>query len=276
MDLLCYIRFRKWKRAIRSGFGGLAAALPVAMLAPSAGAAAPPVVNLTLAWDASPSPNVTNYSIYYGLSSGSYPNKVVAGNSTSVVISNLVVGTTYYFVATSVANNGLESAHSAEFAYAPVLPRVGARLQINVSATKQVTLSGTGPAGYAYDVLWSSNAMAWTRFTNVTVNASGTFALKDPAAATKPMSFYRLRQTSPANAAAVSAQFQVNVSPAGQVTLNGTGPAGYTYDAYWSSDTVTWTKFASLTVSAAGTFAVQDPTSATQPMRFYRLTPTSP
>jgi hypothetical protein len=70
---------------------------------------------VTVMWDASPGTNViTNYKIYYGAVSGTYTNWVSAGTATSVSISNLVGGLTYYFAATATDNYGLESDYSAE------------------------------------------------------------------------------------------------------------------------------------------------------------------
>jgi hypothetical protein len=79
----------------------------------SASNAAPQAV--TLAWDPSPGTNViANYKVYYGPASARYTNAVAAGTNTTVSISNLVNGATYYFAATSVDAFGLESDYSGE------------------------------------------------------------------------------------------------------------------------------------------------------------------
>ena len=57
--------------------------------------------DVTLAWDASPSPNVGGYRVHYGLSSGIYPNKVFVGNQTSYTLSGLKRGKTYYISVTA-------------------------------------------------------------------------------------------------------------------------------------------------------------------------------
>src|SRR5882672_373213 len=62
--------------------------------------AALPSGSVTLAWSPSPSPDVAGYNVYYGVASGIYTSKVFAGNTNSVTLSNLVAGTTYYFVVT--------------------------------------------------------------------------------------------------------------------------------------------------------------------------------
>jgi hypothetical protein len=70
---------------------------------------------VTLAWDPSPGTNIiANYNLYYGAASGTYTSSVSAGTATTVSISNLVEGTTYYFAATAVDTAGLESDYSTE------------------------------------------------------------------------------------------------------------------------------------------------------------------
>ena len=53
---------------------------------------------VTLAWDPSSGTNViAKYNLYYGVASATYTNVVTAGTNTTVSVSNLVAGTTYYF-----------------------------------------------------------------------------------------------------------------------------------------------------------------------------------
>jgi Fibronectin type III domain len=74
-----------------------------------------PTRSITLAWDASvPATNVAGYTIYYGVSPGSYTDQVEVGLTTTGVVSNLVAGTTYYFVVTAYSPAGLESDYSSE------------------------------------------------------------------------------------------------------------------------------------------------------------------
>lgn len=72
----------------------------------------------TLAWDASPSTSIANYSLYVGTSSGVYnvsTNKV--GLALSASVNNLVEGVTYYFAATATDSFGQESSASNEIVY---------------------------------------------------------------------------------------------------------------------------------------------------------------
>jgi hypothetical protein len=74
-----------------------------------------PPHSVTLAWDPSPGTNViANYNVCYGVASNTYTNVVAASTNTTVSISNMVNGTTYYFAATAVDMSGLESDYSTE------------------------------------------------------------------------------------------------------------------------------------------------------------------
>ena len=119
-------------------WGGFSALTPLASFATGI---------VTLAWDPSPGTDViTNYNLYYGVASGTYTNVAAAGTNTTVTISNLVDGATYYFAATAVDTNSLESAYSTEVSalinQAPTLNAL-ANLTINENAGLQtVNLSG--------------------------------------------------------------------------------------------------------------------------------------
>jgi fibronectin type 3 domain-containing protein len=73
--------------------------------------------SVTLAWDPSPDTNVVAYKIYLGPTSGSYTNNVSVGNVTNATLTNLVAGAIYYFAATAVDTNSLESDFSNEIIY---------------------------------------------------------------------------------------------------------------------------------------------------------------
>jgi hypothetical protein len=73
--------------------------------------------SVTLAWNSSADSTIAGYNIYYGGASYTYTNKISIGKATSVTISGLVEGKTYYFAATTYSASGLESAFSGELAY---------------------------------------------------------------------------------------------------------------------------------------------------------------
>ncbi len=78
--------------------------------------------SLTLAWDPNPDANLAGYKVYYGTASGSYSIVVDVGNWTSLTISSLEAGKTYYFAATAYAASGEESGKSDEIRYDTPVP----------------------------------------------------------------------------------------------------------------------------------------------------------
>src|SRR6476469_4024230 len=80
-------------------------------LSPLTSLAAP---SITLAWDPSPDPGIVGYKVYWGVATRHYTNSLSAGGATTLTVSNLVVGTPYYFAATAFDTNGIESDYSAE------------------------------------------------------------------------------------------------------------------------------------------------------------------
>ena len=69
----------------------------------------PPPAYQILAWDSEPaSNNIAFYKLYWGVTPKTYTNVLAFTNNTGTV-SNLVRGVTYYFAATAVNTNGLES-----------------------------------------------------------------------------------------------------------------------------------------------------------------------
>ena len=115
-------------------------------LSPLTSLAAP---SITLAWDPSPDPTVVGYKVYWGVASRSYTNSLSAGSATTLTVSNLVIGTPYYFAATAYDTNGIESDYSAEASGSIALPNQPPTLNaispvtINEGAgTQTVNLSG--------------------------------------------------------------------------------------------------------------------------------------
>jgi len=57
---------------------------------------------------------VVGYNVYVGTASGVYGPPINVGNVTSFVVSNLVLGNTYYFVVKDYNTSGIESAPTNE------------------------------------------------------------------------------------------------------------------------------------------------------------------
>ena len=155
----------------------------------------PPTQSVTLAWDLSIDPTVVGYKIYYGVASRTYTSMVDVGNATSVTISGLVEGTTYFFAATAYNTLGLESDYSDELSY--TVPGVLPTVRIRVTPDGQVVLTVIGQIGHTYDIQTTQTFTAWTVIDTVTVGAGGSLEFIDPNAANFPARFYRTRDTQP-------------------------------------------------------------------------------
>jgi hypothetical protein len=127
---------------------------------------------VTLAWDPVMDPNVVGYRVYYGTSSRSYQFNNDAGRNTTITVSNLQDGTTYYFAVTSYGTAGLESGYSNEVSYgAPTTC-----LSVISPVSQSVGYSGgTGTVSVS-----SQSGCNWTAVSNasswiiITSNNSGT------------------------------------------------------------------------------------------------------
>ncbi|MGH7951699.1 MAG: hypothetical protein ACREFE_07240 [Limisphaerales bacterium] len=185
--------------------GFLVTLLPAIPICASAPAESAPI----LSWDASPDPAVAGYNVYYGGASGNYTNVISVGNVTNAAISGLVEGATYYFAATAVDTNGVESVFSAELSY--TMPAVVAKLQISAimpspilrPATRQglarpvsippigFHLACAGLVGHAYEIQATTNLIDWAVIAIRTVDSSGSFEFTDYDATNYPARFYR-------------------------------------------------------------------------------------
>ncbi len=152
--------------------------------------------SVTLAWDPSSDPDVTGYRLYEGGVSQVYTNTIDTGKATTVTVSGLVPGATYFFAVTAYTSIGLESPFSPQIAYTAAVP-TRPKLALLLQSAKQAVLTGTGPAGYRYDILAGQGLTNWVVIGGVTNDASGAFRFTDPASATNKVRCYRLRQSSP-------------------------------------------------------------------------------
>ena len=95
-----------------------------------------------LAWDPSPSSEVSGYKLYYGRSSGNYTSNIDAKYNTGKVVSGLDEGQTYYFAATSYTASNLESEFSEEISYTiPYLDSDGD----GITNADEIGIYGTNP-----------------------------------------------------------------------------------------------------------------------------------
>jgi len=98
----------------KGGSTSIAVALIVTPQATTTSATTSSTSTADLTWDPSTSTNVAGYKVYKGTVSGGYASSVDVGKVTSYRMSNLGVGSTYYFAVTSFDSSGLESSFSNE------------------------------------------------------------------------------------------------------------------------------------------------------------------
>lgn len=174
--------------------GVLGAALFFAAIhSPSQALGAVPSGTTTLAWDASSSPGVAGYRVYYGPASGNYTSSVVAGNSTTTTISSLAVGSTYFFAVKAFNASGVESAFSNEISFVPGTPTI----QIQIGANRQAVLTVKGQVGRTYDIQAAPDLKTWSVIGNTTIGSGGSGVFTDVNAPTQSKRFYRARDTQP-------------------------------------------------------------------------------
>ena len=155
------------------------------------GAAPPSTYTVNLAWDRSPSVEVTGYRIYYGIASGNYSNSVVTGNVASNSVAGLVGGVTYFLAVTAFDAAGVESPPSNEIRYAPGL----ATVQISLAANRRAVLTVRGLSGHIYEIQAAQTLATWTVIGTVTVGTSGSVSFTDTNAPNFRNRFYRTRDT---------------------------------------------------------------------------------
>jgi hypothetical protein len=83
-------------------------------ISPTATSTSGSVGTVTLTWSPSTDTSLAGYKVYKGTASGVYSSPITVGNVTSYTISNLGIGSTYYFAVTDYNTSGLESGFSNE------------------------------------------------------------------------------------------------------------------------------------------------------------------
>lgn len=118
--------------------------------------------SVSLNWSASVSPNLMNYKVYRGTTSGGpYGVVTTLGLVTSYVDSNVQDGQTYYYVTTVVDDSGAESGYSNEAsAVVPGLVSQSATVSLAAMPCGRVSRTGGLPLARVpcplFDSLWSS------------------------------------------------------------------------------------------------------------------------
>ena len=234
-------------------------------------ASLPTQYSLTLGWNPSPSPGVVGCRLYYGTASGEYTDIVEIGNETTVTVSGLAVGITYFFAITAVDGDGDESDFSDEISYQQALPVAPAvQMQIQPVADGQFMLTVTGPAGRTYDIEATEDFASWTVIGTGTLDETGSLDFTDSDAASFPKRFYRAHDPLSGVPKIPVPQLQIQAAAGGQFMLTLTGPVGHTYDIEATEDFVNWTVIGTVTLDASSSGDFTDIDAASYPQRFYR------
>jgi Fibronectin type III domain len=219
--------------------------------------------SVTLNWNPSTSSDVTGYYVYYGLTSGIYNYEISAGSNTTVTISNLVEGATYYFAATS--HDGGESLFSNEASYTvPLNPtNVPATLTLPAYLNGQFNFVVSGINNNLYVVEASSDLVHWTPV--MTNSVPFTFT---NAASQSDHQFFRAVLFNVTTNEAPPPMAKIN-SPTrllGEFTFTVQGVSDQRYVVQSSADLIHWTPVA--TNTAPFTFTVGNLNQFNQ--QFYR------
>jgi len=155
---------------------------------------------VTLAWDYdfTNNPGVNAFRIYDGIASRTYTNVVnVLGQITTGQVSNLLGGSTYYFAATAVDTNGLESDYSSEVSYTPPLTSgINTNIVLNIywldafgypAIQSKLCPSQTATLWYRTNLVLGT----WAVSTNWMGDAYGNVIYDDAGAKGSPQRFYR-------------------------------------------------------------------------------------
>ena len=153
--------------------------------------------SVELDWNASSSPDVAGYNVYYGTTSGNYSHKVDAGNAVSVTISNLNAGATYFFAATAYDTNGNESAYSSEVSFIVpgllTMSRGAAALTQSLGLPAAPVMQFPVEPGHWYEVQATTDFHTWTTIWQTGVAVSNVWLqFSDPDARLFQSRFYRL------------------------------------------------------------------------------------
>jgi hypothetical protein len=102
--------------------------------------------SVTLAWDPGSIRNLAGYRLYSGTTSGTFTQKIEVGNSTTISVSNLTEGQTYFFAVATYNTSGAESAPSNEVSYTvPFRVTPAAPVQASAAATTAMAAPATTP-----------------------------------------------------------------------------------------------------------------------------------
>ena len=225
--------------------------------------------SVTLGWDPSLDPNVAGYNIYYGTVSHQYTNEVSAGIGTSMVISGLTEGVTYYFAATTYDFFDQESSFSDETPYTVPTVMVNSPVTNNCVAGQNVILEVLAVVARPLNYEWQFNSTdipsATSRnltLNNIATSQAGPYSVtvSDDAGVITNFTIYLAVYPT---AAATLTPTKVASGP---FSFNVSGVPGFGYHVQASTNLVDWE---SVQTNLAP-FVVMDPDAGLYSQRFYR------
>jgi hypothetical protein len=253
-----------WLKNLAQGMSVRASFLPGVLVAITSMPFAAVGANVTLSWNPSSNELVTGYNIYYGTASGDYSDRVSTGNTTSVTLSNLVEGTTYFFAATAYDASGQESPFSNEASYT-VLPGSPSQPAVLTSATNssgQFSFQLLGAFGKPYVIEASTDLLNWEPvLTNV---APAAFAI--PISSEYSQRFFRAYYSSALDAELSPAILTSVMQTNGQFSFTVSGVADYEYTVEASTNLVDWVQVA----TDVSPFTFTTTNLAELPQQFFR------
>jgi hypothetical protein len=227
--------------------------------------------SVTLAWDPSVETNLAKYSLYYGVSRGTYSTQLeVSTNSAMATVSNLLAGQTYFFVVTARDVDGLKSVPSNEVSYK--VPRATNSPPVAMGVTIQAqedqsALAGTDPEGDPLTDMLLSRPV------------SGTFSGTAPPLTARAMGDNgTVSESARVNITVLDLTLRISVRADGAVALiipQGALVAGG-YDAEASEDLRTWTRLGPFQPGNVAAFYFDESPVGGRERRFYRSVRTPP
>ena len=234
--------------------------------------------SVTLAWQASSDPSVVGNRVHYGTAPGVYTTSVDVGNATSVTLSDLTPGATYYYSVTAYNSNGASSEPTNEVSsMAQGFPAVslgtpGSRANFNGPTVVALSAAASEIGGNIAKVQFYSGGALFAEVTSSPFTAQwsaspGSYTLSVVAYDASGMSVQSSLQSVTVVQPAISSMNRM-VDGSNQLTL--TGAVGGSHSVYVTSDLANWTLLTTV-VKTSGTAVVLDPQAATAKRRFYRM-----
>jgi len=201
---------------------------------------------VTLAWDANREAAVAGYKVGYGTASGSYSSTVDVGNWTSVNITGLDTGRTYYFACKAYDSTGRESAYSNEVSYTP--PAAACTYTISPAGQSFGSSGGTGSVTVTTQAgcAWSaSSGASWLTLTSGSSGsgpgavgyavAANTAAASRSASLTIAGSAFTVSQQAASSSVTITAAAGTggSISPSGTVTVPAGSSKTFTMTPRW-------------------------------------------